>query len=323
MKKVLVWAGANVDVMVAVVLAIVILSLDITGVASTKIVQSATMATLAVVAIVLLRERLRGDTQGQAVLDSVGETHRRLDTLTHEFQRRPEVRVVSGAEANRVLEEARRETGRWVFRGATGAYIRAVTLPECVRSARPHRRRLDFRLEILDPMDPSLCEEFVGLHRRMAASTDSPERSWTVRETRRELYATILAACWHQQRYELLDIDVRLSSSYSLLRYELSTSCIIFTQRGPDFPALVVSSGTPSYLCWESELHVSFQQAKRLRLADVKGLPLGEEPTPDEIRAVFQGLAIELPAEYTDTDLEGIRRLALESADPYAHQGSA
>jgi hypothetical protein len=323
MKKVLVWAGANVDVMVAVVLAIVILGLDVTGVASAKIVQSATMATLAVVAIVLLRERLRGDTQGQSVLESVGETHRRLDVLTAEFQRRPEVRVVSGSEANRVLEEARRETGRWVFRGATGAYIRAVTLPECVRTARPNRRRLDFRLEILDPMDPELCEEFVGLHRRMAVGTDSPERSWSVRETRRELFATILAACWHQQRYELLDIDVRLSSGYSLLRYELSSSCVIFTQRGPEFPAIVIAGGTPSYLCWESELHVSFQQARRLRLADVKALPLGEEPTPDEIRAVFQGLGLEMPAEYTDAELDKLQEMALKSSDPYAERDPA
>ncbi|MFB4319879.1 hypothetical protein [Actinomadura sp. 21ATH] len=319
MKKAVMWAGANVDVMVAVILAVVILILDFTGVTSAKIVQSATMATLAVVAIVLLRERVRGDSQGQSVLESVGETHRRLDRLTDEFQRRPEVRVISGGEANRVLEEARRETGRWVFRGATGAYVRAVTLPECVRAARPHRRRLDFRLEILDPSDPELCEEFVGLHRRMAVGTDSPERSWTVRETRRELYATILAACWHQQRYELLDIDVRLSASYSLLRYELSSSCVIFTQRGPEFPAIVIASGTPSYLCWESELHVSFQQARRLRLQDVKALPLGDEPAPDEIRALFQGLGIELPADYTDDDLVGIRRLALESSDPYAN----
>lgn len=296
-----------IDVAVAFVLAVVILGLDIAGLTSSKVVQSATMATLAVVSIVLLRDRARGDNQTLEVQRSVDALQRQID-----------VRVISGTECNRILTDARRDTDRWVFRGATGAYIRAVTLPECVSAARPRRRRLDFRLEILDPMNPDLCHQFVSLHQRLATGPDSPEQSWTVDQTRRELFATILAACWHQQRYEMLDIDVRLSSAYSLLRYEMSTSCLIFTQRGPEFPALVINSGTPTYLVWESELHVSFQQAKRLPLQSVKQLPLSDVPPPDEVRRVFQALGLELPADYTDDDLTDIRKLALESADPYA-----
>ncbi|TDD31908.1 hypothetical protein E1287_24680 [Actinomadura sp. KC06] len=296
-----------VDVAVAFVLAVAILGLDIAGAASSKVVQSATMATLAVVSLVLLRDRARSDTRGDEVQQSIKALQKQMD-----------VRVISGHECNRVLTEARRETDRWVFRGATGAYIRAVTLPECVSRAKPRRRRLEFRLEILDPMNPDLCHQFVRLHQRLATGPDSPEQSWTVEETRRELFATILAACWHQHHYELLDIDVRLSSAYSLLRYELSSSCLIFTQRGPEFPALVINSGTPSYLVWDSELHVSFQQAKRLPLQSVKGMQLSGVPSPDEIRDLFQALGIELPAGYTDDDLVQVRELALNSADPYA-----
>ncbi|MEU9022978.1 hypothetical protein [Actinomadura sp. NPDC048394] len=300
-----------VDVGVAFVLAVVILGLDVTGIASTSVVQSATMATLAVVSIVLLRDRARGDTRGELVQESV-------NALADGLRRQPDVQVVSGSDCNRVLAEARRDTRVWWFRGATGAYVRAVTLPECVRTARPLRRKLEFRLEILDPMDPDLCGRFVGLHQRLATAQDAPEQAWSVEETRRELFATILAGCWHQQRYEMLDIDIRLSSAYSLLRYEMSTSCLVFTQRGPEFPALVINSGTPTYQCWESELHVSFQQAKRLPLDTVKHLRLGEQPTPDEMRRVFLGLGIELPADYTQNDLKEIRRLALEAGDPYA-----
>lgn len=307
MQRVWKMLTAYVDVAVAFVLAVIILGLDIAGIASTKVVQSATMATLAVVSIVLLRDRARSDTRGEEVQKSVEALQKQMD-----------VRVISGTECNRVLTDARRDTDRWIFRGGTGAYIRAVTLPECVSAARPRRRRLDFRLEILDPMQPDLCREYVRLHQRLAISQDSPEQSWTVEETRRELFATILAACWHQQRYELLDIDVRLSSAYSLLRYELSTSCLVFTQRGPEFPALVINSGTPTYLSWESELHVSFQQAKRLPLQAVKGMQLSAAPSAEEIREVFGTLGIELPAGYTDEDLDRIRVMALESPDPYA-----
>ncbi|MEU8119326.1 hypothetical protein AB0C21_11540 [Spirillospora sp. NPDC049024] len=298
---------AYVDVAVAFALAVVILALDIAGIASTKLVQSATMATLAVVAIVLLRDRARSDTRGVEVQKSVEALQKQLD-----------VRVISGTECNRVLTEARRTTDRWVFRGGTGAYIRAVTLPECVATAQPLRRRLDFRLEILDPMNPDLCREYVRLHQRLATDPDSPEHTWTVEETRRELFATILAASWYQQRYELLDIDVRLASAYSLLRYELSTSCLIFTQRGPEFPALVINSGTPTYLSWETELHVSFQQARRLPLHALRRMQLGRVPSAEEIRGVFRTLGIELPPDYTDDTLDDLCRLALASPDPYA-----
>jgi hypothetical protein len=323
MKRVLLQLAVNVDVIVAVVLAVVILLLDFTGVASGNVVRNATMATLAVVAIVLLRDRLRGDDQSVMVRVAMERTQERLDALTSEFQRDRETRVLQGHELSRLLEEARRDTDRWVFRGATGTYVRVVTLPDCIRLARPKRRRLRFQMEILDPADPELCAEFVGLHRRMAASAASSERGWTVEGTQRELLATILAACWHQQRYELLDIEVRLSKVYSLLRYELSSAYAIFTQRGPEFPAIVVASGTAGYECWESELHVSFQQARPLPLAEVKSLPLGDVPTPDEIRRVFAELGVELPPNTTDGDLEEIRALALEAPDPYADRSAA
>jgi hypothetical protein len=40
------------------------------------------------------------------------------------------VKVLNGAEISRELAEARRATNNWEFKGGTGAYTRAVTLPE-------------------------------------------------------------------------------------------------------------------------------------------------------------------------------------------------
>ncbi|MFG2003321.1 hypothetical protein ACGFNU_29580 [Spirillospora sp. NPDC048911] len=255
-KRAFEWLFRYIDVLVALALAIVIIGLDVLGVASSKIVDNATVATLAVVAIVLLRDRVRGDGRGAAVLASVERVDRRLGRL----ERRAVVREVTGDECSDALAHARKDAARWFFKGSTGTYVRAVTLPECVERSRRARRSLRFRLEILDPADEGLCQRFVALHQRLATSSESAERSWTMDGTRRELYATVLAACWYQQRYELLDIDVRLSSTFSLLRYELTESCLIITQRGPEFPATIIDCGTPTYDCWESELHVSLSR---------------------------------------------------------------
>jgi len=317
MKRVLAWSFEYADVLVTLILAIVISALDVSGVASTGQVANATVVTLAAVAFVLLRDRARSDGRGTAILESTADTNARLDDLSARLERRSALRIVSGSECNRVLAEARKNTARWVFKGSTGAYVRAVTLPECVSNARPFRRELTFRLEILDPADTELCARFVGLHQRLATSVDSPERSWTMDGTRRELYATILAACWYLQRYEFLNIDLRLSSTVSLLRYEMSTTCMIITQRGPEFPATIVESGSPVYESWDSELKVSLQEARRVPMDAARSLPLSEEPTPGEIQALFQRLGMALPAEYDDDDLVELRTMALHAADPY------
>ncbi|MBO2450826.1 hypothetical protein J4573_27260 [Actinomadura barringtoniae] len=299
------WFLRYVDVIVALLLAMAVVGLDVIGVASDKVVQNATVATLAVVAIVLLRDRQRSD-------ESVDETHRRLDRI----ERGALVREVSGAECTRALTEARRQTARWYFKGATGTYVRAVTLPECVASARPFRRPLRFHLEILDPRDEDLCDRYVRFHKALPAG-DGSEDSWSVKATRQELYATILAACWYGQRYEFLDIDVCLSTTYSLLRYEESDTCLIITQRGPNFPATIIERGSSTYDCLVSELYASRKQARVLALHKSKDTPLGEEPTPDEIRALFRVLDLALPDDYSEKDVKEVRALALSQTNPY------
>lgn len=317
MKRLLAWSVGNADVLIALTLAVLVSALDVLGIASTAAVQNATVTTLAVVAFVLLRDRMRSDVKDKAVHDAVLATGAGLHELTESLQRRSAVRVVVGAEFNRLLAEARRDTDRWVFKGSTGAYVRAITLPECIQQARRNRRALMVRLEILDPTNERLCARFVQLHQRLAVRPDSPERKWTMDGTRREVFATILSSCWHQQRYELLDINIGLSSVISTFRYELSSGSLIITQRGPDFPATVIENGSLSYDCWNTELYASLQQSRVVPMDRAKSIELSDEPSIDQIRDLFRGLNIELPPEYDDAVLGEIRRMALQVTDPY------
>ena len=61
------------------------------------------------------------------------------------------IRVLHGSEVGTALEEARRQTDRWVFKGGTGTYLRAVTLPQCVEVARRKKHTLHVDVEIIDP----------------------------------------------------------------------------------------------------------------------------------------------------------------------------
>ncbi|MEV7965258.1 hypothetical protein AB0O34_04665 [Sphaerisporangium sp. NPDC088356] len=317
MRRILIWIGINFDVLIALVLAVIISALDIAGIAPDGAVSNATVATLAVLAFVMLRSRMRAESAEGSVESAIEATNRKLDLLPALLQENSAVRLTKGEEFKRFLADARMDTDRWIFKGSTGAYVRAVTLPECVENARLGRKALIVRLEILDPADTRLCHRFVRLHQSLATRADSPERSWTMDGTRRELYATIIAACWHQQRYELLDIEIGFSSVVSTFRYELSSRYLFISQRGPDFPATVLTGDTLALDCWGTELHASLQQARTLYVKQAKDVLLSDSATAEEVRALFSRLDMSLPQEYTDGDVEEIVNMALGASDPY------
>ncbi len=96
------------DTGLALAIAVVVGVLGIAGVASADLVQNAILVTLGVLAISILRDR------------------RRQDALE---ARTKMIRLISEPEVARMLADARRQTDRWLFRGGTGTYTRAVTLP--------------------------------------------------------------------------------------------------------------------------------------------------------------------------------------------------
>src|SRR5690606_31456699 len=121
-------------------------------------------------------------TRVESFEDVLAGTKRALDESTV-------VRVIGGAQVAHVLEEARRDTDRWFFKGGTGTYIRARTLPECVAAARRERRTLLFRVEILDPSNVEVCEAYARHRRSVSDGPDATGEPWTLERTRKEAYA--------------------------------------------------------------------------------------------------------------------------------------
>ncbi|MBB5078792.1 hypothetical protein [Nonomuraea endophytica] len=317
MKRILAWIGVNIDILVALTVAIIVSALDIAGIATAEAVSNATVATLAVLAFVMLRSRMRAESAENVVEQAIVAADRKIDLLPSRLQEQSAARLVKGEEFNRLLADARLDTDRWIFKGSTGAYVRAVTLPECLGRARQGRRALLVRLEILDPNDIHLCERFVRLHQSLALSADGPESTWTGDGTRMELYATVLSACWHHQRYELLDVEIGFSSIASTFRYELSSRYMFITQRGPDFPATVITGNALALDCWATELHASMRQARSLDIRRGAAVTLSSPPTVEEVRTLFERLDLALPETYGDDDVDEIIRTAFKNSDPY------
>jgi hypothetical protein len=238
------------------------------------------------------------------------------------FDERHAVRVLTGTEISEVLAEARQDTEQWRFNGATGTFNRQVTLRECVQNARRERRPLQVRIEILDPTDSARCEQYARLHRDFASSEDE-KRSWTGDGTRQDLFATILVACWHKERFPPLDIEIGLSSVQTTFRWDMSSRFLVITRRGLRYPAMMIE-WERFYYRW---LRMELEQTRPAPLecaaeplewaADA---PLGKDPGPAEARRLFSALGFELPREYEDDVVADIVVKALSDGSPYAEQ---
>ncbi|MEV0151083.1 MULTISPECIES: hypothetical protein [unclassified Nonomuraea] len=331
------WAAQNADGAIALVLAIVVGVLGVMpdevfgpkgAEVQQQLVSAATLVILALVATALLRDRVRQAPVEETItsgalaelparlarLDEidglVAGTRKALDVLQL-------VRVLgSRQEIAQAHAEAREDTTRWSFKGGTGTYLRAVTLPRCVAAARRVKRHLTVRVEIVDPTNAEVCETYAHYRRSLSDTPDGTGETWTTDRVRKESYATILAAFWHRQRYGLLDIGVGLSATMTTFRWDLSATRLIMTVEDPN-RAMTALAGTFFYENCDTELRLSFEQARRVPLEKYKKVPLSDEPTVEEVQELFERIGVPLPRSYNEHDVVDIARKALRAVNPY------
>jgi hypothetical protein len=334
MGRLTAWIVRNVDGLVALLLAALIAVLAWVDVAGANEVNGATLLVLAVLAATLLRDRSRAELLEHDLRTAVRQTGPVLAGLPERLDRVAElgdvvaaarraldemsmVRVLSGREIGHALAEARRDTDRWIFKGGTGTYLRAVTLPECVENARRENRTLLMRLEIVDPTNADLCDRYARFQRSLATRPDGVGETWTLDRARKEAFATILAACWYRQRFGLLDIDIGLSSTMTTFRWDMSAHSVIMTQENPSAPALMIERGKYYYDRYSLELLTSLEQARRVPIEQAKAVPLSDEPTVEEARRLFDVLDLPLPTSFIDRDVADVIRKAIQPRNPY------
>ncbi|HKS46793.1 MAG TPA: hypothetical protein VJT49_17110 [Amycolatopsis sp.] len=296
MARLAAWLRGNADGFLALVIAAVVALLGVFDVFGTEQINAAVLLTLALLATTLLRDR-------RFAARALAETFA--------------VRLVNGPEVGRVHADAHHETEQWMFKGGTGTYLRAVTLPECVENARRAKRPLRVQIEIVDPTNQVLCQEYSQYRLSLTPGPDRTGDTWTVDRTRKEAFATIFAACWYRQRFTFLRIEVGLSKVMTTFRWDISSQWVIMTQEDPAAPALLFDKGKPHYRAYSRELMASFEQTRHVDIGRAKDLPLSDEPSVEETRKLFALLDLELPGSFTDRDVADIVRRALQPKNPY------
>ncbi|MGH3900056.1 MAG: hypothetical protein ACRDTA_17810, partial [Pseudonocardiaceae bacterium] len=170
------WLRANADGVVALLVAATVGVLAVLDVLGAETINAAILLVLALLAVTLLKDR---QSASKALADTFA------------------VRQLNAVEVGQEHAEARRHTEQWVFKGGTGTYLRAVTLRECIEHARRQGRPLRMQLEVIDPTDDALCTEYAQFRSSLAPGPDGTGETWTFERTRKESFATVLAACAH------------------------------------------------------------------------------------------------------------------------------
>ncbi|ARE77739.1 hypothetical protein ACFVZ8_30780 [Streptomyces sp. NPDC059558] len=305
LERFVAWVLRNADVVVALGIAMAVGLLDIFGdVISDDVSSGATLVVLGLLATGSLVERVR---RPATIQEAMSGTRQALEDLAM-------VRSLSGNEVGEALRKARQHTNLWYFKGGTGTYLRAVTLPLCVSAAKEQRSQLNVKIDIVNPADERACAAYARF-RQMFGVQRRGDELWTTDRVRRESYATVLAACWYQRQLTTLEISVHLSAAVPTLRFDLSETCLIITQDDQSRVNLLVERGQPLYDYYVTELHQSREQATVLDLRVAS--PLGQEPTVDEVRTLFDDLRLPLPRVFTDSDIGKIIEKALHAEDPY------
>ncbi|MFI7279414.1 hypothetical protein ACIBOV_03990 [Micromonospora chersina] len=332
MARLFTWVVNNLDAFIGLVLAVTVAVLGLTNTVSQDVVNSAILLVLAVLAQAVLRDRLRRETAQHEVREVMRATRDRLTELVpqlHEITGQDGalnrardaidsvsmVRVLHGSEVGRALGEARQHTDSWAFKGGTGTFTRAVTLPQCLEHARRRNATLSFAIEIIDPTDEDVCERYARFRRSL--DPDAPGERWTVDRTRKESYATVLAACWHLQRSGLLTVEVRLSAQMTTFRYDLSSSCVIITQENPQTPALRIDRRELYYNRFNIELDYSRKQSRRVPIEAAATVKLDDEPSVEQVRKLFAALGLPLPRSFGDREVADIVSRAIQARNPY------
>ncbi|HET9254666.1 MAG TPA: hypothetical protein VFO16_05630 [Pseudonocardiaceae bacterium] len=325
MSRIATWIGRNADGLVALLLAACIAILAWADVVGTNQVNSAILLILAVLATTLLRDRVRTgivERDVQRVCELVETLDTKVTRAQQDLEQSSTLRILRGDAIGEALAEARRDTDIWMFKGGTGTFIRAVTLPECIQRARENGRALTVRLEILDPTDDELCEHYATLQRSMSRPGGGGEL-WTIARTKKESFATILAACWHAQRYRPLTVEIGLASTISTFRWDLSSRSMVMTTLNTAVdkqePGLLIERGSLYYDRHATELRTSFDQSRRLPIAQTaRAVPLGDEPSIEEVQKVFVSLNVPLPSSFDDGAISEIIQKAIQAKNPYS-----
>jgi hypothetical protein len=131
-----------------------------------------------------------------------------------------------------------------------------------------------------------------------------------------DLLATIIAAYTWRAEEPLLDVEVGLHKTFSLLRIDLSSHSAVITKEDPLEPALKCDVGSFFYDSFLEDLRLTLQQARRLPKGAIG--TSRAQLTAADVQRLLDELGLQFPQALVAQDFENIIAKVKDAQNPYA-----
>jgi hypothetical protein len=220
--------------------------------------------------------------------------------------------VLRGLQINTAFEATLPVCQFWWYKGGTGRYLRARTLPSLASRARVTSSTRELKIQLIDPNDTKVCRDYADYRRGLASAKDDAER-WTEDRVREEVLATILGVFLARQNETLLALSLSVTRTFSTFRIDLSDRVVVVTKEDPKEPAFRFSPESSFYTAYKEEFLASMNQSRSISLENL-GFGLEELGA---IKSTFVRLKL-ADADLSEDSLNRIIGKCVDRKNPYA-----
>jgi hypothetical protein len=231
--------------------------------------------------------------------------------LEPKIARQATITVVNPKDISGLLATALEDSKEWWFRGGTGRYLRAVTLPTLAERSRNSSSGKRLHVQLLDPANRSICERYANYRRGLRSSAHEAQQ-WTLERVRAEICGTLLAVFIKVSEYPLLRVEVTLTPTFSSFRIDLSAKYAIITKEDQRAPGVRCDQGSYFYDAYKDDMELTAQMGRSVSIPTV---PI--DLSLPSVRQAFADLGLEIDDLGDEFLLTSIER-AKSPANPYA-----
>lgn len=174
--------------------------------------------------------------------------------ITPDIVKRSQLEIVEPKQISPLLKEAAATSKFWIFKGASGRYTRAVTLPVLAEAARVEGIGRDITVCILNPKNDRLCAAYATYRRSLRSGSTT---SWSQQVVQEEVLATAVLILKYQFSEPLLRIHLFFIDSFSAFRLDISDRYVIITKEDLGASALRADAGTYFYDSYKDDVRLT------------------------------------------------------------------
>ena len=161
-----------------------------------------------------------------------------------------------GEIAKEILNLQQKVSDYW-FWGRSGSYFRSIVLKELDASSLKDRRHIKIRIVLPDPDIEANRLHYMKIKRSLNEPADKDTLSAHV-------LATIWSAVMLDIRNPFLNVDIALSRSVPVIRYDVSSVGGLMTRDARNLPAILVNSANPIFEMFKDAVENELSQGRNI-----------------------------------------------------------